>query len=848
VSRVGAEIRCRIYGYLPGSLCSSPTNSRHPNADLLIAVRRVQDIPAATTPPTNQVASTTVDQTVAFHDDLSSSHNVFPVKSSLPDSILKSVQEERTHDVTDFLGRPVRVRSGVITPSQGFADTVTTVSLPTDILLQDMYREKLRGFLSIRATVNLRFQANPQRFQQGRLLITYFPQDTLNPKKAGIVASSMTLLTQLPRVEFDFATDTDVALSIPYVSPTLGFNQVTGTGQMGSYDVRVYSPLVSPGGPAEVDWSLWVWLTDVELDFPAFTPQSGKPKRQTRKLEPSEMETKPISGILSRVSKAATLFKDVPLLSSIAGTVSWATAIMANTASSFGFSNPDTANTSSLSHMNVAHDIANVNAIGNSVSLGLLSDNKVATLPGFSGTDIDEMSFNYLTSIPSYLSRTTWGSATPSGIPIYQTQLHPGAMMTRSDSNLDYVYPTPMLYIANMFRYWRTGFTFTFKFVKTEFHSGRLAVVFSPGTTTTFDQSRFLYREIIDIRESNEFTITIPYTSTLPYLSRTNAGIYNFDNMGFLTIYVLNPLVAPATVSPSITMITEVCADNTFEVAVPQNMIFSPVCYQPGTGAPALVAETEEEFEPQALGENAQDSLKGATTMAPAPSIAGIQNNDGGLAASMYCIGEKITSLRSLAKRAAPIIDSGAAANVATYFRPKIVSLDNCSDNVTQAAAYALDYISMIAPLYNYQRGGLKFHAYCPGASSSNSYIRAGLAPNMIGTVPIVRATSNAIAEVQTNNALAIHTGPLVAGGLSFTVPQYSQTHCEMYRIYTQDTYTLPTDIYCSDLRVFIKGNTGSNNTRILRQAADDWTCGFFTGCMPIRDLSIAAQTPLATM
>jgi len=774
---------------------------------------------------------------------------MFPGHTTLPSSLLKSVQEERYHDIKDFLGRPSVIDTGAITNSAVAGDVVTQLDLPVDLLSLPMYREKTRGFLNFRATVNLRFQANAQRFQQGRLFITYFPQETLNPKKFDVVQPSLTLATQLPRVDFDFATDSDVALSIPYVSPTLGYNQINQTGAMGTYRVRIYSPLVSPGGPAVVDWTLWAWFTDIELDFPTWTPQANL-GRQAKKATPSEMESRPVSTLFSKVSKAATIFTDVPLIGSFAGSLAWASGILSKTAASFGFSNPDVANTSTLSHMNVAHDIANVNAIGNAVSLGLLSDNRVRELPGFAGTDIDEMSFAYLSKIPCYIDRFSWTTSQTASTGIYTKFLTMGQMSTTSPSGLDFVYPTPMLYISNMFKYWRTGFTFTFKFVKTEFHSGRLMVVFSPGTFSplSFADTRFCYREILDLRESNEFTITVPYTSTLPYLSNSDTDVTLGDSLGHLTIYVLNPLVGPSTVSPSIDVIVEVCADDTFEVAVPKSTNFEPVMYSPGTGAPTLVDPDDDELVPQALGENVQDNTKEATLMEPAPSITGIRNNDGGLSAAMHCIGEKILSFRSLSKRAAPIIDSLTASNVATYFRPKLVSLADCSDNVTVAADYALDYISMIAPLYNYQRGGLKFTVYCPGSSSSNSFIRAGLAPNTLGTAPIIRATSNAIAEIKQNNALAIHTGPLVAGGCSFTIPQYSRTHCEMYRLYTANTYTLPTDIYCSDLRVYIKGNTGSNNTRILRQAADDWSCGFFTGCLPIKNISTLASTPPATM
>ena len=778
------------------------------------------------------------DQTVTFHDDIAVDHNAFPQFVPVERSILSSATESRTHSIKDFLGRPKILKSGTLSTAQVQGDVVAQVDLPQEAIFQKMFAEKLSGFLNFRATVNIRFQANAQRFQQGRLFINYFPQASLQPVKFDVVVSSLTLSTQLPRVDFDIATDSDVSLSIPYVSPTLGFNQMDGTGPMGKYTVRVYSPLVSPSGGNTVEWAIWVWFTDVELDFPAltspeFVAQASRPKgkRQMRRLTPSEEEAAianngPISGLFSKVTRAANIFKDVPLISSVASNVSWVSSILGNTASAFGWSNPDAQNNVHFSKLNLSHDIASVNAIGANTNLGLLSDNKVQAMPGFAGTDIDEMAFNYLSGIPCYINEFSITTTDVHGQPIWGKDLIMDNFCVSSPSAPGFVYPTPMYYIANMFEYWRTGFTFTFKFVKTEFHSGRYVVVFSPGSSSApaFGDTSFLYREILDLRTSNEFTVTIPYVATVPYLAMTPG-----TSMGRIDVYALNPLVAPTNVSPSVKVLVEVAADDTFEVAVPRIVNHTPVLYSPGTGPPGFRSRSlaiEEGFEPQGLGVDVQDNSKESTFMPPAPSIAGIPNDDGGLSASSHCIGEKITSLRALAKRAAPYISSVAVTTSNTLsFRPKIIALTRATDTVSEPSVMGADYVSMIAALFNYQRGGLKFHVYGPDV-----YLRAGLAPNTQTTQPILQTTGDTLQ----NTPFAIATGPTIAGGLAITIPQYSRTHCEMYRLYST-LHPLPTDVYCSDLRVFVKANAPYTNLRVLRQAADDWSCGFFTGCVPLQ-------------
>jgi len=791
---------------------------------------------------------TEVDQTVTFHDDKVMEEKAFPRFVDIDRPIKMSVQEDRSHSIKDFLGRPSVIATGVLSLTQIQGDTLYTVNFPDDLLILPLYREKTRGFLNFRATVNLKFQANAQRFQQGRLFIQYFPQAQLNPKKFSVVLPSLTLSTQLPRIDFDLATDSDVSLSIPYVSPTLGYNMIDGTGTMGTYSVRVYSPLVSPGGPATVDWTVWCWFTDVELDFPAFTAQADRPRRGRggmRRLDPSEEEAAianngPISGLFSRVTRASNLFKDVPLISSLANNVSWVSSILGNTASAFGWSNPNAQNNVHFSKLNVAHDIANVNAIGTHTNLGLLSDNAVQELPGFAGTDIDEMSFNYLSSIPCYIGEFQIATNNTTGQLVYSKVLYPAGMGTLSPSNGLLFWPSPMCYISNFFAYWRSGFVFTFKFVKTEFHSGRYVVVFSPGrgVSDTFANTSYLYREVLDLRNSNEFTITIPYTSTVPYK--------NFDSsIGIVSVYALNPLVAPSTVSTSVTCLVEVAADDTFEVAMPRANWYQPLMYMPGTGSPTLIDDLtidREVFEAQGLGEGVQAKEKSATVQKPAQTITGTANNDGNLASAAFCIGEKIVSLRALAKRSAPYYSRVAAVNSETTvaLRPKIVALKNATDNSSVQPVFGVDYVSMIAVLFNYQRGGLKFTIYGP-----DDYIRAALSENLSGTAPVVSYT--AATEVSTAvNPLGIATGPKVAGGLAVQIPQYSRAQSEMYRFYTAATYPLTPDIYCSDLRLLIRGTQPLSQLRVLRQAADDWSCGFFTGCVPLDLSAQGAQTAVA--
>ena len=143
--------------------------------DIRVAESNAHLSSGASNTPTDLRAESVTNQTTTFHDDRVTDHNLFPSFVEPDQRILKSVKENRIHSITDFLGRPHAIGSGILTTTQVQGDQLFALNLPDDLLALPMYREKTRGFLNFRATVNLRFQANAQRFQQGRLFITYFP-------------------------------------------------------------------------------------------------------------------------------------------------------------------------------------------------------------------------------------------------------------------------------------------------------------------------------------------------------------------------------------------------------------------------------------------------------------------------------------------------------------------------------------------------------------------------------------------------------------------------------------------------------------------------------------------------
>jgi len=367
--------------------------------------------------------------------------------------------------------------------------------------------------------------------------------------------------------------------------------------------------------------------------FTAVVPQSSG-NGETKSID------KPLSAMLSAANRVVSTYGGyVPYLSSYVGPTSWMLRMGAKLASSFGWSKP--LDVSTVGRMVITNNTFQQNCDGFDVAynLGLFSDNGVAAESGFAGSTLDEMSLDYLLSVPSLISNSTLTTSDVQDALKYACGICPRSMYYTSLAGVPInapVYPsggtnmcfltTPLSYLGNMFGLWHGDIRFTFRFAKTKFHSGRVLCAYNPmysfnsGTSianayTPTDLNKMQFKsEIWDLREGNVFTFDVPYVS--PYS-------YNLVQQitGNLTLTVMDPLVAPSTVSSSIPFAIEVSALPGFEFA----SLSGPTC---------VPAPQNSSIYSQAGG----DVVRKEYTM-----------GDAGL-----CIGERITSVKQLISKACP--------------------------------------------------------------------------------------------------------------------------------------------------------------------------------------------------
>jgi hypothetical protein len=532
----------------------------------------------------------------------------------LPKIFRDSMTTNFEQDIKQFLGKWVMLaQSSVTTVSSG---TLQTIQLPSTLLNDPLYEDKLSGFQGMRGTIRIKLLANANPFQQCRLILAFIPLAGVVGSTSSWRLNTLAEVTQLPKVEMDVACDSEVELAIPYVGPLAYHDLINGLSPWGSVYLYVYSPLAVGTGSNTFNYILMGSFepSSLELVNPTYNENPSRPRdrlarfqsgerpiahvakfqmksvRRTKKGAVTEKEAEAqgggtVSSMLAVGKKVASSLTAVPALSAVAGPTAWALGIASGVAGYFGWSKPRMeTQLSRVVTQAIVPFSGNYDAPDCALPLAASNANKLAIMPGFAGNDIDEMSFDYLVTKGAWFTTYTITTADPALSLIgYITVCPIGCRtMTGAGATTQYHGP-PVTYLAEFFKYWRGDMRYTFKFCKTEYHQARLAIAFFPGVNVApvYIDTDWVHREFIDLSAGNEFSFVVPFASTQPYLNTAPIG----DAMtGVVGIYLVNGLTAPSTCASSITIMVEGSGMPGFEFACP-----NPNGVQPyGLVVPAL--------------------------------------------------------------------------------------------------------------------------------------------------------------------------------------------------------------------------------------------------------------------
>lgn len=465
---------------------------------------------------------------------------------------------EPSWNLADMLGRFNYVTSVEWTTTQPQFTTLYTADVISDLLQQEISAIPFTRFTYWRANnVTIHLQLTASRFHQGRLICGFVPSQR-SRAASSIVPPPLTRLMGLNHAFLDPANGSVVELKIPF-DYFRGYLDLINNDSLGQFYIGVFNQLNAGTGSSTA--------VEVKVFF---------------SIEGSEFKIPRPGG-----SSFATLVRREagaigPFVKSLVEPVNFIGDVL----TSFGLDKPVTAeNPAPLirkdqQYFNQAQNIENLD------KLALYPKEQQMVDREHFATKQDEMSIKYLSSKPHYVTTINWASTDAVGTVKWSGLVGPldynvwkAAAAVGSPVNA-----TSLDFVSKFFTFWRGGIRFIFDIVTSQFHEGRLDVVFSPTKMTlpsTYASSLSQYATSFTVRNSsNSFEVIVPFLSDTPWKRVCNGGamsdtfndaVSRFTDyfLGSIGLQVSVPLKNPANIISNVDINVFVCAADDFELSYP---------------------------------------------------------------------------------------------------------------------------------------------------------------------------------------------------------------------------------------------------------------------------------------
>uniref|UniRef100_A0AAT9JFY8 Picornavirus capsid domain-containing protein n=1 Tax=Reticulitermes speratus picorna-like virus TaxID=3032236 RepID=A0AAT9JFY8_9VIRU len=492
------------------------------------------------------------------------------------------------NSIKDFLAKPLEVARGTI----GIGDLANTDLWTADIedLIKSnpIWANKLTGYNLFRAKAVLKVIVNGMPFHQGRMKIRFVPLWKVLYSQYFEFIHNRNLLqkTQHQGVEFDVKS-ANATLEIPFVGPTSyldlsNYNVNTDGANINAGWGRAFLTVISPlatGATStnNISYSIYLSFEDVELAAPKAESKRGVKFTDVFSHEQEQRSSIRGPGLIGKLANTASAVLN-PF-----------TTLADSALSLFGFSKPNTIDPMKPVTIHPTYNFANADGMKQSDVLSLNANATVNTTPEVMGSKVDEMAISHLAQIPALVTSFNVATSNVADDLLFSSPINQlaGVNSTTTGTGGSYQYRDliPMSYLSRYFKFWRGSIVYTFKIVKTDYHSCRLQFSYQPSTGTFNNvTSAYMLRNIVDIRDTEEVSLTIPFSDSNNYLecSTDEIGGNPYDN-GFIQCRLVNELVVPDTVSNNIQVLVYVSAGPDFELMGPRPFWGQPIC-QAGIG------------------------------------------------------------------------------------------------------------------------------------------------------------------------------------------------------------------------------------------------------------------------
>lgn len=486
-----------------------------------------------------------------------------------------------------FFARPIKVASYIWDPASvtPFFQTLN----PWTLFFEDPnVINRMNNYQLLQATLKVKFVINGNSFYYGRLMVDYHMEganDNLSATSGAILANAIQA-SQRMHLFIDPCLSQAGTMHLPFVKQENALIlRAADWRTMGNIYIRQLQALKhANGSTTPVDISVFVWSEDVKLSIPTtlsafgITPQAG-----------DEYSVKPVSSVMSTVSKIAGKLEAIPWITPYAKATGMIASGMGALAAAFGFSRPAVLDNPMYVRRVLTSSMANTNRGDTCTKLTVDSKQELTVDPAVVGVDVeDELSIKHIAGVQSYITQFPFTVAAPIGQVLWNCRVSP----IHQTADGVFRYNPAMTFASIPFLYWRGKIKYRFQIVASAFHKGRLLIQYDPGWSAT-QKTSLQYSRIIDLSNERDFTIEVcwgqstsflPIPSLAPNFSTTIINGALTGTNGVLTVSVLNSLTTPSSaINNDIAINVFASAGDDFEAAVP-NDVFKGYSYLPAVG------------------------------------------------------------------------------------------------------------------------------------------------------------------------------------------------------------------------------------------------------------------------
>lgn len=525
----------------------------------------------------------------------------------------RTLQDSDDVELNNFFSRPLKIADYDWSSSTTFGETIN----PWQLYFENpRVSNRISNYKLLRCKMNVKIVVNGTQFHYGRMLVAYEPLAPLNQgaEITTLVRQDMVRASQLPHIFIDPCSSQGGTLELPFMWH-LNYLSIPDSSwqDMGSLYLRELNALKHANGAENpVTISVFAWATDVQLsvltsvDTSTLQPQAGEKKKKSsnntmsaktsgktkgkpgmsapKDTERTEANTTGIvSGPATAVAKVAGALKAVPFLTPFATATEMAANTTAGIAKLFGYSRPTVTTDPAPFKPRVISDLATTTVPDNCDKFTVDDKQELSIDTRIAGIEsTDSLSIKSIAGRESYLTTFQWSPSNPPEEMLWNARVMPTIWDQSGPTNqLQYHFPACCV-AALPFQYWTGSMTFRFQVVKSNFHKGRLKLVYDPEYFGS-NEYNTNYLHVVDITEKTDFSITIGNGQDRTLLSRFNPGLTSRTEVwskipytskdngnGVLGVYVVNSLAVPSTdINNDIEINVFVKMEDDFEVFVP---------------------------------------------------------------------------------------------------------------------------------------------------------------------------------------------------------------------------------------------------------------------------------------